>query len=215
MELFVYLEAKEQGRRLIAINEQNKLEPPPATEEEINNYIIKLIVDKHRGCDAVFRDLFAIPAAKHSPATFYVSGEGFENGEVSDNMDALFGLYETTHKDRATLIVKEAIAKHHARFGKSQHDNYLFLEVEREEMFRQLAIRDKEIADLKEQLDDCYNEEQMEEKLEEKEMLVLEELYCGGEFDEKYCEIINEGKSEVFRDMGNWLKHKKEELDEC
>jgi len=43
----------------------------------------------------------------------------------------------------------------------------------------------------------------------------LEGLYCGGEYDEKYCEIINEGKSEVFRDMGNWLKHKKEELDEC
>ena len=226
MELFIYLEAKEQGRKLIAIHEHNRLElgsafshAPPATEEEINNYIIKLIVDKHRGCDAVFRDLFAIPAAKHSPATFYVSGEGFENDEVSDDMDALFGITETTHKDRATAIVKEAIAKHHARFGKSQHDNYLFLEVEREEMFRQLAIRDKEIADLKKKLkdyeDNSYNEEQMDEKLEEKEEEVLEGLYCGGEFDEKYCEIINEGRGEVYYEMGLWLKHKKEELDDC
>ena len=212
MELFIYLEAKEQGRKLIAIHE---LKQSGATAEEIRNHIIKLIVDKHRGCDAVFRDLFAIPAAKHSPATFYVSGEGFENGEVSDDMDALFGITDTTHKETASLIVKLAIAEHHARFGKSQHDNYQFLEVEREEMFRQLAIRDKEIADLKKKLDDCYNEEQMEEKLEEKEMLVLEELYCGGEFDEKYCEIIYEGKSEVFRDMGNWLKLKREDLDDC
>ena len=259
MELFVYLEAKEQGRKLIAIKE---LKQSGATAEEIRNHIIKLIVDKHRGCDAVFRDLFAIPAAKHSPATFYVSGEGFENGEVSDDMDALFGITDTDHKETATCIVKLAIAEHHARFGKSQHDNYLFLEVEREEMFRQLAIRDKEIlqlkhihdvpsaeldealkaslaqreeidgvvrkrveddkkeiADLKKKLkhyeDNYYNEEQMDEKLEEKEQEVLEGLYCGGEFDEKYCELIDEGKSEVYDNLGNWLKLHREELGNC
>jgi len=235
MELFVYLEAKEQGRKLIAIKE---LKQSGATAEEIRNHIIKLIVDKHRGCDAVFRDLFAIPAAKHSPATFYVSGEGFENGEVSDDMDALFGITDTDHKETATCIVKLAIAEHHARFGKSQHDNYLFLEVEREEMFRQLAIRDKEIADLKKKLeekemlvrkqdkqiaflhkklkdyqDNSYNEEQMDEKLEEKEQQVLDGLYCGGEFDETFCEIINEGRGEVYYEMGLWLKNNKEEIE--
>ena len=216
MELFVYLEAKEQGRKLIAIKE---LKQSGATAEEIRNHIIKLIVDKHRGCDAVFRDLFAIPAAKHSPATFYVSGEGFENGEVSDDMDALFGITDTDHKETATCIVKLAIAEHHARFGKSQHDNYLFLEVEREEMFRQLANRDKQIAflhkKLKDYQDNSYNEEQMDEKLEEKEQQVLEGLYCGGEFDEKYCELIDEGKSEVYDNLGNWLKLHREELGNC
>jgi len=219
MELFVYLEAKEQGRKLIAIHEHNILmpEPPDATEEEIRNHIIKLIVDKHRGHEAVFRDLFAIPAAKHSPATFYVSGEGFENGEVSDDMDALFGITDTKHKDTATLIVKEAIEKHHARFGKSQHDNYLFLEVEREELLRQLRSRDKQIAFLHKKLkdyeDNSYNEEQMEEKLEEKEKQVLDGLYCGGEFDETFREIINEGRGEVYYEMGLWLKNNKEEIE--
>jgi len=43
----------------------------------------------------------------------------------------------------------------------------------------------------------------------------LEGLYCGGEFDEKYCELIDEGKSEVYDNLGNWLKLHREELGNC
>ena len=229
MELFIYLEAKRIGNDLIELchkQRENQVEPVAPTDEEKRNFIVDKILNKYRGRDAVFRDLFAIPIAKHSPATFYVSGEGFENHEVQDDMDALFGINDNQHKTMAGVIVKEAIDKHQARFGKSQHDNYLFLEVEREEVFRQIGIRDKTIAELtrksdcdakmiaelKKQLkdykDNGYDEEELQEQLKEKEEEVLDGLYCGGEWSYKWQEIVDEGRCDVLREIKEWATDK-------
>ena len=229
MELFIYLEAKRIGNDLIELcHTQSEvwIMPTKATDEEKRNFIVDKIVNKYRGCDAVFRDLFAIPIAKHSPATFYVSGEGFENHEVQDDMDALFGINDNQHKTRAGVIVKEAIDKHQARFGKSQHDNYLFLEVEREEVFRQIGVRDKTIAELtrtsdcdakmiaelKKQLkdykDNGYDEEELQEQLQAKEEEVLDGVCCGGEWSDKWQEIVDEGRCDVLREIKEWATDK-------
>ena len=229
MELFIYLEAKRIGKDLIELCHTQRelwMMPTKATDEEKRNFIVDKILNKYRGRDAVFRDLFAIPIAKHSPATFYVSGEGFENHEVQDDMDALFGINDNQHKTRAGVIVKEAIDKHQARFGKSQHDNYLFLEVEREEVFRQIGLRDKTIAELtrtsdcdakmiaelKKQLkdykDNGYDEEELQEQLEAKEEEVLDGVCCGGEWSDKWQEIVDEGRCDVLREMKEWATDK-------
>jgi len=202
MELFIYLEAKDVCRELY--ERQLKKDQYVASgqqEQDHRKLIVDKIKDKFRDCDACFRELFSVPEAEHTTETFYVSGEGFENGEVSDDMDALFGINDTPHKDLANKIVKEAIDKYHARFGKQIYDKYEYLVKEREEFVRKAKVTDELITELKRQLkdykDNSYDAEEMEEKLEEREREILDELREGGEFDEQYCEIILEGRRQI------------------
>ncbi len=202
MELFIYLEAKEVCRELYERQlKQDQYVASGQQERDHRNLIICKIKDKFRDCDACFGKLFSVPEAEHTTETFYVGGEGFENGEVQYDMDALFGLNDTPHKDLASEIVKDAIDKYHARFGKDIYDKYHYLVKERNELVRKAKVTDELIAELKKQLkdyhDNSYNGDEMEEKLEEREEEILDGLYVGGEFDEKYCEIILEGRREI------------------
>ena len=90
---------------------------------------------------------------------------------------------------------------YHARFGQTIYDKYGYLAKEREEFVRRERVGKELIAELKKQLkdyeDNSYNEEQMEEKLEEREEMILDGLCVGGEFDEQYCGIILEGRREI------------------
>ena len=202
MELFVYLEAKRLATETYEkAFEDEQYVASGQQEQDHRKLIVDKIKDKFRDCDACFGKLFSVPEAEHTTETFYVCGEGFENSEVQYDMDALFGFNDTPHKDLASEIVKEAIDKYHARFGKDIYDKYHYLVKERNELVRKAKGNDELIAELKKQLkdykDNGYDADEMEEKLEERETEILDELREGGEFDEQYCGIIIEGRRQI------------------
>ena len=204
MELFVYLEAKRLATETLEAAEEVLLYVKSGQQEQDDRkLVLNKIKAKDRGCDACFRDLMILPEAEHTTETFYVSGEGFENGEVQDDIDALFGINDENnrHKTLAKTMIKDAIDKYHARFGKQIYDKYEYLVKEREEFVRKAKVTDELIAELKKQLkdyhDNSYNGDEMEEKLEEREEQILDELCVGGEFEERYFGIVIEGRREI------------------
>ena len=211
MELFIYLEAKKICMELY--ERQLKIEAPPTAEEqqkhkeEQKELIIQYIVDKHRDVDACFRELFINP--------FNINAMDFDEDEVIVDIDSLFGMNDNPFKDAATLVINDAIKKHYERFGKTQQDRYEYLLKERKELTRKRDGDARIIAELKKQLQDYKdngcNEEELEDKLNEKEEEVLEGLYSGGEFDEKYYEILKEGKDEVYYELRMWAKRGEED----
>jgi hypothetical protein len=215
MELFIYLEAKKICVELY--ERQLKIEAPPTAEEQQKHkedqkkLIIQYIVDKHRDVDACFRELFI--------TLFNINPMRFDENEVSDDIDGLFGKNENPFKDAATIVINDAIKKHYERFGKTVCSQHEYLIKERKELIRKRDCDARIIAELTDQLNDYKengcNEEEMEEKLQEKEQEVLEGLYSGGEFDEKYYEIIKQGKEEVYYELRMWAKRGEEDLEDC
>ena len=211
MELFIYLEAKKICMELY--ERQLKIQAPPTEEEQQKHkedqkkLIIQYIVDKHRDVDACFRELFINP--------FNINAMDFDEDEVIVDIDSLFGMNDNPFKDAATLVINDAIKKHYERFGKTQQDRYEYLLKERKELTRKRDGDARIIAELKKQLQDYKdngcNEEELEDKLNEKEEEVLEGLYSGGEFDEKYYEILKEGKDEVYYELRMWAKRGEED----
>ena len=213
MELFIYLEAKQICMELY--ERQLKIEAPQTEEqkqkhkEDQKELIIQYIVDKHREVDACFRELFT--------DLFDVAPMRFDENEVSDDIDGLFGKNENPFKDAARIVINDAIKKHYERFGKTVCSQHEYLLKERKELIRKRDCDARIIAELTDQLNDYKengcNEEELLEKLQEKEEEVLEGLYSGGEFDEKYYEIHNEGRSEVYYELGRWTERAKAELE--
>ena len=211
MELFIYLEAKQICMELY--ERQLKIDAPPTAEEQQKHkedqkeLIIQYIVDKHRDVDACFRELFI--------TLFNINPMRFDENEVSDDIDGLFGKNENPFKDAATIVINDAIKKHYERFGKTVCSQHEYLIKERKELFRKRDGDARIIAELTKQLNEYKengcNEEELEEKLEEKEQEVLDGLYSGGEFDEKYYEIIKEGKDEVYYELRMWAKRGEED----
>ena len=213
MELFIYLEAKKICMELY--ERQLKIQAPPTEEEQQKHkedqkkLIIQYIVDKHREVDACFRELFTM--------LFDVNPMRFDEDEVAQDIDGLFGKNENPFKDAARIVINDAIKKHYERFGKTVCSQHEYLIKERKELFRKRDGDARIIAELKKQLNEYKengcNEEELLEQLQEKEQEVLNELYAGGEFDEKYYEILNEGKGEVYYELGRWTERAKEELE--
>ena len=211
MELFIHLEAKRICMELY--ERQLKIEAPPTEEEKQKHkedqkeLIIQYIVDKHREVDACFRELFINP--------FNINAMDFDEDEVMVDIDSLFGMNDNPFKDAATLIINDAIKKHYERFGRTQQDRYEYLLKERKELIRKRDGDAQIIAELKKQLQDYKdngcNEEELEDKLQEKEEEVLDGLYSGGEFDEKYYEILKEGKDVVYYELRMWAKRGEED----
>jgi hypothetical protein len=213
MELFIYLEAKKICMELY--ERQLKIQAPPTEEEQQKHkedqkkLIIQYIVDKHRDVDACFRELFI--------TLFNINPMRFDENEVSDDIDGLFGKNENPFKDAARIVINDAIKKHYERFGKTVCSQHEYMLKERKELIRKRDCDARIIAELKNQLNDYKengcNEEELLEQLNQKEEEVLSELYAGGEFDEKYYEILNEGKGEVYYELGRWTERAKEELE--
>ena len=211
MELFIYLEAKRICMELY--ERQLKIEAPQTEEqkqkhkEEQKELIIQYIVDKHRDVTACFRELFINP--------FNINAMDFDEDEVIVDIDSLFGMNDNPFKDAATLVINDAIKKHYERFGKTQQDRYEYLIKERKELIRKRDCDARIIAELTDQLNDYKengcNEEELLEQLNQKEEEVLSELYSGGEFDEKYYEILKEGKDEVYYELRLWAKRGEED----
>jgi hypothetical protein len=211
MELFIYLEAKKICVELY--ERQLKIDAPPTAEEQQKHkedqkkLIIQYIVDKHRDVDACFRELFI--------TLFNINPMRFDENEVSDDIDGLFGKNENPFKDAATIVINDAIKKHYERFGKTVCSQHEYLIKERKELFRKRDGDARIIAELKKQLDDYKengcNEEELLEQLQEKEQEVLDGMYSGGEYDDKYYEILKEGKDEVYYELRLWAKRGEED----
>ena len=211
MELFILLEAK---RICMELYERQLKIDAPLTEEEQQKHkedqkklIIQYIVDKHREVDACFRELFTM--------LFDVNPMRFDENEVSDDIDGLFGKNENPFKDAARIVINAAIKKHYERFGKTQQSQHEYLLNERKELFRKRDGDARIIAELKKQLNDYKengcNEEELLEQLQEKEQEVLDGMYSGGEYDDKYYEILKEGKDEVYYELRLWAKRGEED----
>ena len=211
MELFIYLEAKKICVELY--ERQLKIDAPPTAEEQQKHkedqkkLIIQYIVDKHRDVDACFRELFI--------TLFNINPMRFDENEVSDDIDGLFGKNENPFKDAARIVINDAIKKHYERFGKTVCSQHEYLIKERKELFRKRDGDARIIAELKKQLDDYKengcNEEELLEQLQEKEQEVLDGMYSGGEYDDKYYEILKEGKDEVYYELRLWAKRGEED----
>jgi len=211
MELFIYLEAKRLAEETYEKAFEDEQYVASGQQKQDQR---KLIVDEIKRRDPCFGRLFYVPEAEHTTETFYASGEGFEGHEVQWDMDELFRDDDTPSRDLADEIVKDAIDKYHARFGKDIYEKYEYLVKERSEFVRKAKCANELTAELKKQLkdykDNSYNEEEMEEKLQEREEEVLDGLCAGGEFDEKYCDIILEGRREILEALNDF----REGLDE-
>ena len=211
MELFIYLEAKKICMELY--ERQLKIQAPPTEEEQQKHkedqkkLIIQYIVDKHRDVDACFRELFI--------TLFNINPMRFDENEVSDDIDGLFGKNENPFKDAARIVINDAIKKHYERFGKTVCSQHEYMLKERKELIRKRDCDARIIAELTDQLNDYKengcNEEELLEQLQEKEQEVLDGMYSGGEFDDKYFEIIKEGKDEVYYELRMWAKRGEED----